>query len=222
VTAGAAGIGLAIVQSFLAQGYRVATCDIDADAVQQLRAEYPDVAASTCDVSDDHADRQWVDDAVAALGRTVVLVSNAGIAGPTAEVADHDLADWSRVIDVNLTGAFLVARAAIPHLRRAGGGSVVFMSSLAGRMGYPNRAAYSAGKWGVIGLAKTLARELGPDGIRVDAVLPGAVAGPRWDRVIDGRAAESGRSRTQIAADSLGNQSIRELVTPKDVAELVT
>jgi NAD(P)-dependent dehydrogenase (short-subunit alcohol dehydrogenase family) len=163
-----------------------------------------------------------VDDAVAALGRTVVLVSNAGIAGPTAEVADHDLADWSRVIDVNLTGAFLVARAAIPHLRRAGGGSVVFMSSLAGRMGYPNRAAYSASKWGVIGLAKTLARELGPDGIRVDAVLPGAVAGPRWDRVIDGRAAESGRSRTQIAADALGNQSIRELVTPKDVAELVT
>jgi|SRR5580704_739863 NAD(P)-dependent dehydrogenase (short-subunit alcohol dehydrogenase family) len=118
VTAGAAGIGLAIVQSFLAQGYRVATCDIDADAVQQLRAEYPDVAASTCDVSDDHAVRQWVDDAVAALGRTVVLVSDAGIAGPTAEVADLDLADWSRVIDVNLTGAFLVARAAIPHLRR--------------------------------------------------------------------------------------------------------
>jgi NAD(P)-dependent dehydrogenase (short-subunit alcohol dehydrogenase family) len=113
-----------------------------------------------------------------------------------------------------------VSQLAIPHLKESAAGSIVVMSSLAGRFGYPNRSAYATTKWGLIGFTKTLSRELGEFGIRVNAILPGAVAGPRLRQVFEGRASVSGRSIAQEEAAALGNQSIKHFVDPADIAAL--
>ena len=141
------------------------------------------------------------------LGGLDVLVSNAGVAGPAAPVEEMDVEGWRRTLDVNLTGAFLCVRAAVPHLKAAGGGSIAIMSSNAGTMGLPFRAPYVATKWGLIGLVKTLAMELGPHGVRVNAICPGDVDGERIRRVIAARGAESRPDRGRGAAPSASRRS---------------
>ena len=220
VTAGAAGIGRAIAQAFAAAGARVHVCDLDAAALQTLRADTPGISTSVCDIGDRAAIGTMVAEAVQALGGLDVLVNNAGIAGPTASVEQFDPDAWDAVLRVNLTGTFNVTRACIPHLKRATDGSILVMSSLAGRFGYPNRSAYSTTKWGLVGFTKTLSRELGDFGIRVNAILPGAVEGPRIEQVLAGRAQASGRSVEQERAAALGNQSIKRFVPPQDIAAL--
>ena len=220
VTAGAAGIGRAIAQAFAAAGARVHVCDLDAAALQTLRADTPGISTSVCDIGDRAAIGTMVAEAVQALGGLDVLVNNAGIAGPTASVEQFDPDAWDAVLRVNLTGTFNVTRACIPHLKRATDGSILVMSSLAGRFGYPNRRAYSTTKWGLVGFTKTLPRELGDFGIRVTAILPGAVEGPRLEQVLAGRAQASGRSVEQERAAALGNQSIKRFVPPQEIAAL--
>ena len=220
VTAGAAGIGRAIAQAFAAAGARVHVCDLDAAALQTLRADTPGISTSVCDIGDRAAIGTMVAEAVQALGGLDVLVNNAGIAGPTASVEQFDPDAWDTVLRVNLTGTFNVTRACIPHLKRATDGSILVMSSLAGRFGYPNRSAYSTTKWGLVGFTKTLSRELGDFGIRVNAILPGAVEGPRIEQVLAGRAQASGRSVEQERAAALGNQSIKRFVPPQEIAAL--
>lgn len=220
VTAGAAGIGRAIVQAFVAAGARVHVCDLDAAALAALRAERPDVGTSVCDIGDRAAVAAMVAEAAAALGGLDVLVNNAGISGPTASVEQMDPDAWDAVLRINLTGTFDVTRHAIPHLKRSGDGAILVMSSLAGRFGYPNRSPYSASKWGLIGFTKTLARELGEAGVRVNAILPGAVEGPRIERVLEGRAAASGRSLAQERAAALANQSVKRFVAPDEIGAL--
>ena len=110
---------------------------------------------------------------------------------------------WTAVLHVNLNGTFYVTQAAIPHLKRSPAGSVLVMSSLAGSFGYPNRSPYATSKWGLVGLTKTLSRELGAFGVRVNAILPGAVEGPRIERVLEGRAQVSGRSLAEARAAAL-------------------
>ena len=220
VTAGAAGIGRAIAQAFAAAGARVHVCDLDAAALQALRAETPGISTSVCDIGDRAAIGTMVAEAVQALGGLHVLVNNAGIAGPTASVEQFDPDAWDAVLRVNLTGTFNVTRACIPHLKQAADGSILVMSSLAGRFGYPHRSAYSTTKWGLVGFTKTLSRELGDFGIRVNAILPGAVEGPRIEQVLAGRAQASGRSVEQERAAALGNQSIKRFVPPQEIAAL--
>ena len=220
VTAGAAGIGRAIAQAFAAAGARVHVCDLDAAALQTLRADTPGISTSVCDIGDRAAIGTMVAEAVQALGGLDVLVNNAGIAGPTASVEQFDPDAWDAVLRVNLTGTFNVTRACIPHLKRATDGSILVMSSLVGRFGYPNRSAYSTTKWGLVGFTKTLSRELGDFGIRVNAILPGAVEGPRIEQVLAGRAQASGRSVEQERAAALGNQSIKRFVPPQEIAAL--
>jgi NAD(P)-dependent dehydrogenase (short-subunit alcohol dehydrogenase family) len=158
---------------------------------------------------------------VEALGGLDVLVNNAGIAGPTApmEEADPDL--WEAVINVDVIGTFHVTRLAIPHLKKSAAGSIVVMSSLGGRFGYPNRSAYCTAKMGLIGFAKTLSRELGEHGIRVNAIAPGAVAGERIERVLQGRATAEHKTLEQARADMMRIQSLKRFVDPKDIAALV-
>jgi NAD(P)-dependent dehydrogenase (short-subunit alcohol dehydrogenase family) len=219
ITAGAAGIGLATARAFARAGDAVHVSDADEGAVAALLRTDPALVAATCDVSDREAVQRWVGQSAGELGGIDVLVSNAGIAGPTAPVADVDPDDWDRVLAVNLTGAFLLVRAAIPHLRP--GASIVIMSSLAGRFGFPLRAPYCASKWGLIGLTKTLAIELGGNGVRVNAVLPGAVAGPRLDRVLDDRAAAIGRTRREVETGLLAKQSLQRFIPPEEIAATV-
>lgn len=220
VTAGAGGIGRAIARAFVTAGARVHVCDIDDAALQELRSELPGVSASICDVADRASVESMMDETIRTLGGLDVLVNNAGIAGPSASVADLDPAAWDAVLRVNLTGTFTVTQLAIPHLKQSAAASILVMSSLAGRFGYPNRSPYATTKWGLIGLTKTLSRELGEFGIRVNAILPGAVDGPRLQQVFAGRAAVSGRTIDQEEASALANQSIKRFVDPADIAAL--
>jgi NAD(P)-dependent dehydrogenase (short-subunit alcohol dehydrogenase family) len=220
VTAGAAGIGLAIAQAFAAAGARVHICDLNESALAAVRSAMPGVTTSVCDIGQRAEVERMVAEAAAALGGLDVLVNNAGIAGPTASVENMDPDAWEAVVNVNLNGTFNVTRHAIPHLKQSGNGVIVVMSSLAGRFGYPNRSPYATTKWGLIGFTKTLSRELGEFGIRVNAILPGAVDGPRIETVMQGRATASGRSVAQERAAALANQSINRFVAPEDIADL--
>ena len=150
-----------------------------------------------------------------------MLVNNAGVAGPAAPVEEMDLDGWHRTLDVNLTGAFLCIRACVPAIKAAGGGSIVVMSSNAGTMGLPFRAPYVATKWGLIGLVKTLAMELGPHGIRVNAICPGDVEGERIRRVIAMEAENRGLTYEEVYAERVEAVSLRTMVTADDVASLI-
>ena len=149
------------------------------------------------------------------------MVNNAGIAGPTAPVEEIRLGDWERTLAVNITGPFLCARRAVPLLKQAGGGSIVNISSISGRLGLPLRSPYSASKWAVVGFTTTLAKELGPYGIRVNAVLPGPVAGERLKAVVEAKAKAIGVSYAELEEELLRSVSLRKKVTPQDVANMV-
>jgi NAD(P)-dependent dehydrogenase (short-subunit alcohol dehydrogenase family) len=220
VTAGAGGIGRAISLAFASAGAKVHACDIDAQALKALRAQAPGTTTSVCDIADRSAVQRMVKEATHALGGLDVLVNNAGISGPAASVETMDPDAWESVLRVNLTGTFLVTRASISYLKQSAAGSIIMMSSLAGRFGYPNRSPYSTSKWGLIGLTKTLSRELGEFGIRVNAILPGAVEGPRLQQVFAGRASVSGRTVGEEETAALANQSLKCFVDPEDIASL--
>jgi NAD(P)-dependent dehydrogenase (short-subunit alcohol dehydrogenase family) len=221
VTAGAAGIGRAIVQALAAAGARVHLCDVDEAALAEVAAALPSVSHTKADVSHEpDIDRMFVD-LQASLGGLDVLVNNAGIAGPTAPIEEIAPADWRRCLEVDLTGQFLCARRAVPLLKAAGGGVMVNMSSSAGRLGYAFRTPYSAAKWGVIGLTQSLAKELGPHGISVNAILPGVVQGPRIERVIGARAEQLGLSYPEMERQYLDRVSLRRMVTAQEVAAMV-
>jgi NAD(P)-dependent dehydrogenase (short-subunit alcohol dehydrogenase family) len=159
--AGASGIGREMARAFAASGAKVFVFDIDAAGLDELAEELPGLTTGLCDVSRREQIERMVAEAAQALGGLDVLINNAGIAGPTAPVAELDPDAWEKVLQVNLTGTFNVTRLAIPHLIRAGGGVIINMSSAAGRFGYPNRSPYSTSKWGLIGFTKTLPIELG-------------------------------------------------------------
>ena len=142
------------------------------------------------------------------------------VTGPTQPVADYDRQAWNAVLSVNLTGTFTVTQQAIPLLKESPRASIVVMSSIAGRFGYPNRVAYSTTKWGLVGFTKTLSLELGPHGITANAIHPGAVQGPRIEQVIAGRAEVSGRTAEEETQLALANQAVNHFVDPADIAAL--
>ena len=220
VTAGAAGIGREIVRAFAAGGAAVFVCDIDAQALRALAGEIVGQKTGVCDVSRRNEIERMVGEAVQALGGLDVLVNNAGISGPTAPVEDMDPDEWEKVIQVDLNGTFNITRLAIPHLKKSKAGVIINMSSVAGRFGYANRSPYCTTKWGIMGFTKTLSIELGEHRIRANAILPGAVDGPRIQRVFEGRAEQSGKSLDEIKEEAMAVQSIKRLVDPRDIAAL--
>jgi NAD(P)-dependent dehydrogenase (short-subunit alcohol dehydrogenase family) len=221
VTAAAGGIGAVVARRYAEAGARVVMCDVDDGAVEAYLAANPGIGGTTADVSVE-ADVERLFALVRdRLGGLDVLVSNAGVAGPAAPVEEMDLEGWRRTLDVNLTGAFLCVRGAVPLLKEAGGGSILITSSNAGTMGLPFRGPYVATKWGLIGFVKTLAMELGPHGIRVNAVCPGDVDGERIRRVIALEAANRGLSEDEVYAERVAAVSLRTMVTADDVADLM-
>jgi NAD(P)-dependent dehydrogenase (short-subunit alcohol dehydrogenase family) len=221
ITAGASGIGLAIARVFAANGARTHIGDIDAQAVAEVVDAHENITGSVTDVSDAAAVDGLLRDVRDRLGGLDVLVNNAGIGGPTAPAEDLAFDDWRTVVDVNLHGTFLVTQGAIPLLKESDAASIITMSSLAGRFGYPNRIAYSAAKWALVGFAKTLAMELGPFGITSNTVHPGAVAGDWITRVLAGRAEATGQTMDEVKEQALENQSIKQFIDPDDIAALV-
>jgi NAD(P)-dependent dehydrogenase (short-subunit alcohol dehydrogenase family) len=221
ITAAASGIGCAVAKAFLDNGARVHICDINDDQLDACTLSLPDAGVSRADVSDPAQVDQLFEEAVSHLGGLDVLINNAGIAGPTAAIEDVSPGDWDRTMAININGQFYCARRAVPLLKAAGGGAIINMSSSAGLLGYPMRSPYAASKWAVIGLTKTMAMELGEYGIRVNAVCPNAVEGPRMDAVIAAEAKAKGISEKEVYDGLVQGTSMRTFVTTDDVAGMI-
>lgn len=221
ITGGAAGIGRAIADALIAAGGRVMVNDVDRAALDDFKSAHPGHGATFGDAANDDDMSRLFGEAGAHLGGLDVLVNNVGIAGPTGGVDEITPAEWRRTIDVCLTGQFLGAHFGVPMLKRAGGGAIINLSSAAGRFGYAWRSPYSSAKWGLIGFTQSLAKELGPSNIRVNAILPGIVEGPRMSRVIAARAQQTGVSYADMEKTYLSRVSLGRMVTAQDVAGTV-
>ena len=215
VTAGAAGIGLAIAHTFRDHGARVYVCDVDERSLAQVD---PDIGRTKADVASlADVDRLFAE-AQKTLGGLDVLVNNAGIAGPTARVEDIRPEDWDRCIAIDLNGMFYCTRKGMPLIKAAGGGSIINLSSVAGRLGFPMRTPYAAAKWAVVGFTESLAAEAGPFGVRVNCIQPGVVAGDRIERVIEAKAKGLGIPNDDMRARLLESVSLKTMVSAQDVA----
>jgi NAD(P)-dependent dehydrogenase (short-subunit alcohol dehydrogenase family) len=217
VTASASGIGLEIARVLRRDGYRVVLSDIDRErgevAAKELQAEF-----RTCDMRRP----EQIETLFEGLGRIAVLVNNAGIAGPTRPLPEISRAQWQEVIDINLTAAFLTCRIVVPGMVAAGKGSIVNISSVAGKIGYPDRSPYCASKWAVLGLTASLAREVGRHGVRVNAIMPGTVRGPRITNVIARYAERNGVDVEAAERHYLARQATEAYVEPTEIAEMVS
>ena len=219
ITAGAGGIGRVMTQTFVEAGAKVHICDVVQSAIDET-VKALGVTATLCDVSDlEQVDRLFAD-VKKHLGGLDVLVNNAGIAGPTGKVEEIGIEDWRRCIDIDLNGMFYCTRLAMPMLKAAGGGSIINLSSAAGRLGFPYRTPYAAAKWGVVGFTRSLSMEVGMDNIRVNAIQPGVVEGERIDRVIEAKAKAVGISFEEQKRISLERVSMRSMVSPQDIANM--
>ncbi|MFM9942088.1 MAG: SDR family oxidoreductase [Hyphomicrobiaceae bacterium] len=221
VTAGAGGIGLRITEAFLREGARLHVCDVDAEALAALKKSNPKVTVSICDVADRTQVTALFRDTIAALGGLDCLVNNAGIAGPTGPVHEINPEDWDRCLEVCITSQFNCTRLAVEHLKASPNPSIINLSSAAGKFGFPNRSPYAAAKWGVVGFTKTIAMELGQFGIRANAILPGTVEGDRIRRVFEAKAQIAGKSMVEIKNASLANASIKEMIKPEQIADMI-
>jgi NAD(P)-dependent dehydrogenase (short-subunit alcohol dehydrogenase family) len=220
VTAGGAGIGRTIAAAFRDRGARVFICDIAVEALDDAKRAMPDVHAERVDISDARAVAAMFASVEHNLGGLDVLVNNAGIAGPTARVEDVTPQALEQTLAVNVSGQFHCARHAVPLLKAAGGGSILNLSSIAGRLGFPMRSPYAASKWAVIGFTKSLAIELGETGIRVNAILPGHVDSERFRRVVKAKADATGATFEQVRGEFLGVVSLKRNVSSEDIANM--
>ena len=217
ITAGATGIGRAMADSFSFQGSEVWVADVDKDALDTCPKEW---RRDQLDVTDEKAISKLFSRLRADWGELNVLCANAGIAGPTASVEDTSLVEWRRCISVNLEGAFLFSKYAAPLMKSQKSGVIILTSSTAGLYGFMHRGPYVSAKWGVIGLMKTLAIELGPFNIRANAICPGSVDGPRLDGVIEREAVAKGVHAEEIREAYAASTSMRRLVSPADIANM--
>ena len=221
VTAAAAGIGRAIAAAFMHSGASVHVCDLSEALLVDFKAAHSGLGVTRADVSDPAQVERLFQEVEAQLGGLDILVNNVGVSGPTAAVDEVSIADWQSTLAVNLNSHFYCMRKAVPLLKVAGGGSIVSISSTAGLMGYPMRAPYAASKWALIGLTKTLAMELGEFNIRVNAVCPGSVEGPRMDRVIAAEAKARNITEDTVRDGYQRQASLRTFVRAQDIANMV-
>ncbi len=221
ITGAGSGIGWVIAELLMGAGCRVAICDVDDQALEAATKNHLNILCVKTDVTSNDQVTNLFESVRVQFGGLDILVNNAGTAGPTASVEDIEIDDWRRCIDVCLTGQFLCARRAVPLIKAAGGGSIINMSSVAGKYGYAYRTPYSSAKFGVIGFTQSLAKELGGDNIRVNAVLPGVVDGKRIQEVILARAEKKGISYEEMLREYLSISSMRKMVSPWDVARMI-
>ncbi len=221
ITGGASGIGLGLARRFAARGDRVALCDADADAVARVAANMPEGIVRQADVTDAGQMDAFLAEVEDAWGGVDVVCANAGTGGPAGRIEDLEYDDWQACLAVNLNGAFLTCRWAARLMRAQGSGCIIVTSSTSGQWGHPYRSPYAAAKWGLIGLTKTLAMELGGAGVRVNAICPGAVEGARMDRVVAMEAEASNRSPQEVRDQYVRGVSMRTWVTVDDLADTV-
>ena len=217
ITAGASGIGLAMAQAFADLGDRVWITDVDPEALGQAPSDWH---STQCDSADEGQMTALEARIAEDWGGLDVLCANAGIKGPTAGIEAMELSEWDRCVAVNLTGAMLAGRMGARLMLPQGKGVMNFTSSTAGLEGMPFRAPYSAAKWGVIGLVKSIAMELGPRGIRSNAICPGSVSGARMDRVIEAEANAKGKTPDEIRALYVSGSALKRMADPQDIAAM--
>jgi len=220
ITGAGSGIGKVMAQHFEKAGARIWICDADTNNLEQSLKENPDWNGTPCDVSDENQVDQLFKEMSDSFGGLEILVNNAGIAGPTAPVEEIDPDEWRRSIGVNLNGAFYCTRLATPLLKNSPKASIINISSVAGRLGFARRLPYASTKWAMIGFTESLAKELGPSGIRVNALLPGIVEGPRIEGVFQARAKSEGVPYEEVRDRVLNNVSMKRMVSAGDVAEM--
>ena len=218
ITAGASGIGAAIASAFQETGAEIHICDIDEAALARFREHIPSCQTTAADVANEKQVAGLFEMQSATFGGLDVLVNCAGISGPTASVDEIAEQDWLRTVDVNLNGQYRCLHYALPLLRQSRQRNIICISSVAGRLGIPYRTPYASTKWAIVGMVKSLAIELGPEDIRVNAILPGIVEGPRMDGVIRARAELAGIDEAQMRQQYLERISLRRMVTADDVA----
>ena len=221
ISGGASGIGRRLAERFLEQGDHVHICDVSQAHVDDFLAENTGATGTIADIGDRDDIGRVFADFEARYDHLDVLVNNAGIAGPSAPVDQHDEDGWDECIRVNLSGTFYMTKRAVPLLRKSNSGSITNILSTAALHGYPLRSAYAASKWGMMGLMKTWAMELGPKGIRVNAVCPTSVEGERIDAVIERDARQRGLPVEQVREVYLRQTSMRTFVSPDEVADVV-
>ena len=225
VTGGGRGIGRAIVRRFAQEGAAVVIAGTSAEHLEstaaEVRAQAGRALACVTDIANEAAVEHLVSATRAAFGGVDLLVNNAGITGPTAPATRVTIEDWNRTLAVNLTGAFLCAKHALPHMIKRGGGRIINIASVAGTMAYALRSPYAVSKWGMIGLTRTLADEAGPHNITVNAIAPGPVHGARMERVIRGRAQEMGRSVEEVERAYVEPTALKRMVEEEDIAGVV-
>ena len=218
ITAGGSGLGLAMAQTFIQNGARVALCDIDSNALSRAKEEVGPIFAGEADIGVAEEVDAFIEESISALGGVDVLINNAGIAGPGGRLEDLAETGWRRTLDVNLTGMFLTTRRVIPHLKRQRSGSIINIASTAGLWGFPYRAPYCVSKWGVIGLTKTLAMELGPHNIRVNAICPGSLNNPRMEEVIRLEMLATNRSEAEVRTGFTQQVSMQTFIDMEEIA----
>jgi NAD(P)-dependent dehydrogenase (short-subunit alcohol dehydrogenase family) len=221
ITAAATGIGRATAEAFLDAGAKVHICDVDGAGLDEFKAKRAGLGTTVADVAEEAQVDSLFKDALAHLGGLDIMVNNAGIAGPTGYVEDLTLADWRRTLAVNLDGAFMGSRRAMPILKKNKGGCIINLSSAAGIFGFPRRTPYAAAKWAIVGFTKSLALEGGPHGVRVNCICPGPVEGDRIERVINAEARASGRAVDAVRADVVKFTAMKTFVTAADIAGMI-
>jgi NAD(P)-dependent dehydrogenase (short-subunit alcohol dehydrogenase family) len=224
VTGGGRGIGRAIALRFAAEGAAVTVSGTTREAIDAVAEEIRERGGRALAVAADVADESQVEHMVSAtlseFGGIDILVNNAGIAGPTALVPEISREDWDRTLAVNLTGAFLCAKHALPHLIERRSGCIINITSVAGLKAYAYRSPYAASKWAMIGLTRTLAEEAGRYNITVNAIAPGPVRGPRIDSVIRNRAVAMNRPFEEVERDYVEPTALKRMVEEEDIAAM--
>jgi len=218
VTGGGTGIGKAIAEAFARAGAHVVVSGRTPETIEPVARAIGGTAV-VCDVAKLDDVEAMFARALRVSGTVDVLVNNAGQSGPIGNIADVDLDAWRACVEINLFGTVNCLRVGARIMSAQGSGSIVNMSSLMGLKGYPMRSAYCATKFAVIGLTETVAREVGPSGVRVNALCPGAISGELMDRVVARRAAAEGRDPAAIIKENYTDvAALRRWVTPEEVA----
>jgi NAD(P)-dependent dehydrogenase (short-subunit alcohol dehydrogenase family) len=222
ITGASKGIGRALSLRFAREGSAVVCVARSADLVKETTAQVTKAGgkaiAVVCDLAREEDVRAMVTEGVRAFGKITTLVNNAGDGGPTKKIEEYTMEDWRYTIDSCLTSSYLCMRFAVPEMRKAGGGAIVNISSMAGRRGLPYRIGYCSSKAGQVGMTYGMALELAPD-IRVNCVAPGAVDGDRIDRVIAGQAEVRGISVEQMRKQMTDQSPLKRFVTADDIVD---
>ena len=221
VTGGGTGIGRAIAHALAGEGYGVVIAGRTRNALEESAAGKAGIVPVEADVSSETDVERLFSACDKSFGRLDVLVNNAGIPGPVCDAERMDTAAWEEIFAVNVRGVMLCIKHAIPRLKRAGGGSIVNMSSLMGLRGQPMRSAYAATKFAVIGITDSVAQEVGIHNIRVNALCPGAVRGELMERVVARRAEAEGQPPDEIARKYTDLAALKRWVEPDEVARAV-